>query len=113
MSTQRLRGVIIGCGLTLTAALGGCPRPPPGPGNGGNGGGDNGGGTTEKIFHEQVFTEILPAGYQGPASCQVCHQNLAQDLIQTGHWNWQGKAANLIGHSSEPARTASIVILPG
>ena len=47
-------------------------------------------------FHQTVFTKILPAGYGGPTSCQVCHLNLAQDLVQTGHWNWADTSVNIV-----------------
>jgi hypothetical protein len=99
MSIQRRRSVIVGCSLTLVAALLGCPpvQPPP---DGGDGDGNEPGGAVP--FHQTVFTKILPAGYEGPASCQVCHLNPAQDLVQTGHWKWEGVSTNIV---DQPAGT--------
>jgi octaheme c-type cytochrome (tetrathionate reductase family) len=59
------------------------------------------GNAPAKTFHEQVFTEILPTGYQGPASCQVCHANIAQNLLATGHWKWSGTSVHVVGHETE------------
>ena len=94
MSTHWLRSAIIGCGLLLAGTLGGCtPAPPPD----GNGDGNDGGGGAQPTFHETVFTKVVPEGFQGPASCQICHLNLAQDLLQYGHWNWEGTSTNIVG----------------
>lgn len=99
MSNQRLRSTLIGCGLILAGALLGCPpaQPPTD-----NDNGDSNEPAAEVPFHETVFTTILPAGYEGPASCQVCHLNLAQDLAQSGHWSWAGTSSNIV---EDPAGT--------
>lgn len=75
--------------LTLGAlAIVGCPQPAPPD-------------TEPKTSHEKVFTELLSDGYQGPASCLYCHSDRAEQLLATGHWNWQGLATGLAGRETE------------
>jgi octaheme c-type cytochrome (tetrathionate reductase family) len=79
----------------LLGLLAGClprPTPPPPPSDG-----------NEPVipFHQTVFTEIVPEGYQGPRSCQICHLDIAQNLIGTGHWKWEGTSVNIVGHETE------------
>jgi octaheme c-type cytochrome (tetrathionate reductase family) len=73
----------------LAGTLGGCQTglpviPPPQP-----------------SFHERVFSEIVPGGFQGPNDCLICHENVALDLAAGGHWNWRGVSANIVGHETE------------
>jgi octaheme c-type cytochrome (tetrathionate reductase family) len=88
--TWPLLGSVIAVGFILVGLPGACettPLPtPPGP---------------QPSWHEHVFTSILPQGYQGPADCLICHENIALDLLQTGHWNWQGTPNNIAGHENE------------
>lgn len=77
-------------GLLLAAATGGCPMtsvPPD--------------GMPSTPFHQTVFTEILADGYQSPADCRVCHENVMLDLQQTGHWKWRGTSVSIVGHEAE------------
>ena len=80
-------------GLSIASLIAGCPTVPNGDPN------DN--GTTAKPRHEQIFTEIIPEGYEGPASCQVCHCDEAQDLLAAGHWKWEGTTVNINGLETE------------
>jgi octaheme c-type cytochrome (tetrathionate reductase family) len=78
--------------LTL---LTGCPLPPS---NGGDGNEPN---TPPKTLHEQVFTEIVPGGFQSTQDCLFCHSTEARDLAQRAHWLWQGPASGIVGHETE------------
>ena len=84
----------VGMGLTL-GVLSSCAPPAPPPSDGGLP------PPTSEPHHQQVFTEILPAGYQGPESCQICHSDVARALLSTGHWQWEGTSVNIVGHEQE------------
>jgi len=91
----------IGLALLLTATQLGCFEFLPTGGD--NTGGNNGGGTPpppEKTLHEKFLTQIIPAGYQGPATCQVCHSAIARDLLQTAHWKWRGTSVSIVGQET-------------
>lgn len=47
--------------------------------------------------HERVFAEIIPGGLQSTEDCQICHADVAAQLLSTGHWNWRGVASNIAG----------------
>ena len=73
--------------LILVALVGACGTPPPTP--------------PQPTFHQTVFTRIIPQGYSGPTDCLICHENIALELIQTGHWLWEGTSVNIVGHTTE------------
>lgn len=78
--------------------VGGCPwLNPPNSNENENANVNDNGSATDKPRHERIFTDILPEGYQGTQSCLTCHAAEAQDLLQTGHWNWAGTVANIAG----------------
>ncbi|MBD3649508.1 MAG: hypothetical protein HUJ31_19105, partial [Pseudomonadales bacterium] len=52
----------------------------------------------EAQFHRTYFTENT---YEGTASCINCHGPIADDILSTGHWNWEGLATGLTGLESE------------
>jgi len=39
--------------------------------------------------------------YAGTKTCLECHKDIGDDVLKTGHWNWQGIASNLEGHEAE------------
>ena len=107
MRTKKQRSlflaVFLACLLIPIAAGAARPDENPGkgngPGNGGGGGGPgNGGGSSQ--FHENYFTNNP---YEGTESClgSKCHDKEANDVLETGHWNWQGIAANIEGYEGE------------
>lgn len=55
----------------------------------------------EKTLHEKIFTDIITAGYQGPQSCLYCHETIAEDLLDTAHWRWEGVTANIVGEEGQ------------
>lgn len=48
--------------------------------------------------HEDYFSKTL---YEGTKTCLECHKEIGDDVLETGHWNWQGVAANIEGHEAE------------
>ncbi len=50
---------------------------------------------TEAPDHATIFTADKP--YNGTSSCLECHDEHAQEFMQTYHWNWQGPS-NIVGH---------------
>jgi octaheme c-type cytochrome (tetrathionate reductase family) len=44
---------------------------------------------------------VLVGGYQAPIDCLICHENIALNLLDTGHWRWQGVSVNIAGHETE------------
>ncbi|MCK5647714.1 MAG: hypothetical protein KAI22_02435, partial [Gammaproteobacteria bacterium] len=77
------------CLLFAIAVSAAKPDAPPGkPGNGGDTG----------FSHEDHFTKHL---YEGTATCNTCHMQEAEDVLTTGHWKWQGIAANVEGVENE------------
>lgn len=75
--------------ILFTLALGGCPAAPPAD--------DGGDQTPAKPRHERIFTEIVPAGYEGTQSCLTCHSDKAQELMTTAHWTWEGVSDRVDG----------------
>lgn len=56
----------------------------------------------QKAIHERIFTEILgDPDYQGTKSCLNCHSDHAFDIMETGHWNWNGPVTNIAGLENE------------
>ena len=41
--------------------------------------------------------EVLKAGYQGPATCQQCHEGVAKAFLDTVHWKHASKVTNVDG----------------
>ena len=39
--------------------------------------------------------------YEGTQDCLYCHGKMADEILTTGHWNWQGVATNLEGEGIE------------
>ncbi len=62
---------------------------------------DDGDDGTAMTRHQLIFTEIVPEGYEGPASCLLCHTNVALDLIEKAHWLWEGEVDNIVGLEGE------------
>lgn len=56
---------------------------------------------TARTRHEIIFTDILPDGYEGTQSCLVCHSDVAEDVVDSAHWGWQGTVANIAGLEGE------------
>jgi len=79
---------------SLIVALGGCPPTQPSDGNTPDA--NNTPPPTTKTRHERIFTEIIPGGYTGPGSCQICHSDKAADVLQTAHWKWRGTNVNIV-----------------
>lgn len=48
--------------------------------------------------HQAYFDE---KSYSGTTTCLECHEDMGSDILKTGHWNWQGIAANIEGVESE------------
>ncbi len=103
--------------LGLLVALGGCPFVPNDNGNANdntngnanenganandNSANENTNGGSEKPRHERIFTDILPEGFQAMADCLICHEADAEDLLASGHWQWEGSSVNIVGHEDE------------
>jgi len=53
-------------------------------------------------FHKAYFTENA---YTGTGQCLNCHSWLANEVMSTGHWNWKGTVANIVGPVDLRGRT--------
>ena len=66
---------------------------------------DTGDQTDEDDVDVTVFQGHGPwftaAPYANTDSCLACHAEDGQELIQTGHWLWEGTAVNLEGYENE------------
>ncbi len=51
------------------------------------------GGAVE-VFHKSYFAE---KPYEGTDDCLACHGPIGEDVITTGHWNWEGQALGIEG----------------
>jgi octaheme c-type cytochrome (tetrathionate reductase family) len=49
-------------------------------------------------LHKGYFTENT---YEGTKDCLACHGKIGDDILTTGHWNWQGLAEGLTGFEGE------------
>ena len=49
--------------------------------------------------HEDFFATT---SYEGTKTCLKCHEDIGDDVLKTGHWNWQGVATNIEGYEGEP-----------
>jgi len=45
-------------------------------------------------IHELYFGAIL---YEGTESCLMCHQDEGEQMLDTGHFKWEGKVKNIVG----------------
>ncbi|MGB0467787.1 MAG: tetrathionate reductase family octaheme c-type cytochrome [Pontibacterium sp.] len=52
----------------------------------------------EMEVHEEYFAKNA---YDGTATCLECHQDEGNDVLTTGHWKWQGVAANIEGYEDK------------
>ena len=52
----------------------------------------------ELEVHQDYFASHT---YTDTSNCLVCHQDAADHVLLTGHWNWQGIAYNVAGHETE------------
>jgi octaheme c-type cytochrome (tetrathionate reductase family) len=52
-------------------------------------------------IHVLVFEDILEKEYEGTSDCLTCHSDVADDVLMTGHWNWEGESTNLLGRETE------------
>ena len=44
--------------------------------------------------HELIFSNVL---YEGTESCLLCHQDEAEQMLDSAHFKWQGKVENIAG----------------
>lgn len=49
-------------------------------------------------LHKGYFQEN---DYEGTQSCLNCHGKMADEILETGHWNWAGLASNIEGFEAE------------
>jgi len=45
-------------------------------------------------IHELYFGTIL---YEGTESCLMCHEDQGANVLDTGHFKWEGKTKNIVG----------------
>ena len=45
-------------------------------------------------IHELYFSAIL---YEGTESCLMCHEDQGANVLDTGHFKWEGKTENIVG----------------
>jgi octaheme c-type cytochrome (tetrathionate reductase family) len=48
----------------------------------------------DEDIHQLYFSVIL---YEGTESCMMCHEQVAEEYLHTGHFKWQGKSENIVG----------------
>ncbi|MFW2371954.1 MAG: tetrathionate reductase family octaheme c-type cytochrome [Gammaproteobacteria bacterium] len=82
--------LLLTCLLFSIAVSAAEPEENPGNGNG------NGNGSSQ--LHENYFTTHP---YVGTESCLECHTMEGNDVLTTGHWNWQGIAKNVVDVENE------------
>lgn len=51
--------------------------------------------------HAEHFADNPYVGPNMNTACVGCHAKEVQDLMHTGHWNWAGTAANIVGVETE------------
>ena len=49
-------------------------------------------------LHAGYFTEHP---YEGTKSCLLCHGKLADEVLDTAHFKWEGLATNIVGHEGD------------
>ncbi|MCA9254133.1 MAG: tetrathionate reductase family octaheme c-type cytochrome [Phycisphaerales bacterium] len=65
--------------------------------------------STEKSIHETIFTEFIPEGYASTSDCLKCHSDKGLEILTTGHWLWEGAAANIPGYESETIGKTNLI----
>jgi octaheme c-type cytochrome (tetrathionate reductase family) len=50
-----------------------------------------------EALHASYFTDHK---YEGTSNCLDCHGPIGDDVMTTGHWNWQGVSANVVGEEA-------------
>ncbi len=56
----------------------------------------------EDPLHKTLFTDNLgDPNYQGTQTCLTCHANHAANIMETGHWNWDGVVDNIAGLAAQ------------
>ena len=58
-------------------------------------------GPDTRAKHQVIFEDIISTTFDGTASCLICHSDVARDLLDTAHWNWQGVVDNIDGLEGE------------
>ena len=58
------------------------------------------------VFHKTYFSQNE---YTSTQSCLNCHGPIGDDVITTGHWNWQGVAAGITGFEGDNHGKTDIV----
>ncbi len=53
-----------------------------------------GGNFTPEALHKGYFTDNE---YTGTGQCLVCHGKIGDDVMKTGHWNWEGTVSGIAG----------------
>jgi len=56
------------------------------------------GGYDPVSLHKGYFTENE---FTGTSQCLNCHGKIGDDVMTTGHWNWQGVSSNIAGFEGE------------
>jgi octaheme c-type cytochrome (tetrathionate reductase family) len=95
-----LSGLIVLMILSLMLFGQGCPSLlPPLDGDNGNNGSDvdDGDDITDENRHQLIFTEVIPEGIQSTSDCMFCHNDEAQQVLESGHYEWQGLSENIQG----------------
>ncbi|UCC14998.1 MAG: hypothetical protein JSW21_03345, partial [Gammaproteobacteria bacterium] len=65
-----------------------------------------GGGGAVEQFHKAYFQE---KPYEGTDDCLACHGPIGQDIMKTGHWNWEGQALGIKGLEAGTHGKADII----
>ncbi len=55
----------------------------------------------EKTAHAVIFDDVLGRNYEGPSDCLICHSDVGDEMLASGHWNWQGTSTGIIGREEE------------
>jgi hypothetical protein len=114
-------GTLIGLGVLVVGNLGGCPIDlftlltelpgilnPDGQdgtddqdGQDGTDDQDGDDAATAKPLHQRIFEDILEAEFDGTGKCVACHADHALDILETGHWKWQGVTTTIAGEAGQ------------
>lgn len=50
---------------------------------------------SQEVDIHELYFELRP--YEGTATCLMCHESEGNEMLQTGHFKWAGKVANIAG----------------
>ncbi len=50
---------------------------------------------SEEVDIHDLYFELRP--YEGTKTCLMCHESEGGEMLQTGHFKWAGKVANIVG----------------